>query len=1100
MSDIHRPTLERVPSLRLSTVGRAVAAVIAGLLLLRILGQPWPTKFRTTNPDASTFLRLAQRGPLDHQFWFGERPFGYVLFLWVTGKATRLIVVVQAVIYVGAWATLARTAAVRLGRIVGMVTALFLLVLMVQARFAFWTTQILPDSLSLSLSILLVGLWWGVVASRGNRLVVPATGVTIGWIFLRDGNAIVALITCAVSIVLVLAVWKTPPQRKRRILNALLLCCIAGFLALVWGVLSGRPQYREIGVSAPNATNGRMLGDAAATYDSFGLASRLPARGILMLASPSSSSSQAIAGVMVTVLLGFAIAKSRRRWASVFALLLLFSAFVDYFVSANTGGADPRRLIAGAILRINVALVLGTGIAMRTVAQRRQTTEVAPHENQEGDESQSMMTTQQIRHELLRWVNLGLIAAIAAAAFFANELRSADWDPMYMRTLIERQIHFGGSYYVNGIHNKGPLEPIVYHLATLITSWNSYWYAISAFVILAALTVGIAAARCSSFVTQDRTFGFSIIMAVVIHFTISGADYGGVLYSRNIIVAILSVAFVMLIDGRLWSGTRRMKPHIAASIVGFLLGISMQTLTTAVLSVSVLGIGSWWFMAENLEQRERFTRFVIMGTTATATFVSAPIWYIARGLGDVFWQSWWVYGTYMTRSTNRSLAQQLSLGWTSFYQYYQLRPLPALVIAVFTVAAWTQRRNPSRRVRAFHYTLLGWWLAACVEITLTQRYSSHYYSVTTVPTIFMAATLVGYAVRLVAQAPGWNKSKWGAPALSATMVGSIFFANPVSFVGGAQNFSAFRSFSANSKMREQGAGGSTQSVRAILDLVSRENDPLLMWTNEPWQYLSYHRVSATRFIWKSFLVGEVYLGRTSTEWVLPNSWKQWSEDLDQAQPSAVVLQLKAPIDASTPAAGRIATDFETVFQDAENTVGLRRNLVAKLLTPPTDVREWSSPEAIAPTSGWSSANGIALFAQGGFARTVDTLLMANASCYRIDGEVASIDGTRSGLAFRFEDPSGKKERRRLALEPTAAAAGSDSVGFGQTALLTVPTANLPFSILVGRDSAALVVEGRIGAAVRLQGPVRTVLESHGWQTKLLNLKVSGLTFARGCAI
>ena len=105
MSDIHPKTLERVRSLHLGNVGRGVAAVITGLLLLRILGQPWPTKFRTSNPDATTFLRLAQRGPLDHQFWFGERPFGYVLFLWVTGRATRLIVVIQAIIYVGAWIT-----------------------------------------------------------------------------------------------------------------------------------------------------------------------------------------------------------------------------------------------------------------------------------------------------------------------------------------------------------------------------------------------------------------------------------------------------------------------------------------------------------------------------------------------------------------------------------------------------------------------------------------------------------------------------------------------------------------------------------------------------------------------------------------------------------------------------------------------------------------------------------------------------------------------------------------------------------------------------------------------------------------------------------
>ena len=94
------------------------------------------------------------------------------------------------------------------------------------------------------------------------------------------------------------------------------------------------------------------------------------------------------------------------------------------------------------------------------------------------------------------WATVAAGTLLVIAAIFQNEVNSQDWDPQYMRDIVERTLVHGGSYYENGIHNKGPIEPLVYHAARLISSYYSFWLAMSTFIALAALliAVGVAAA------------------------------------------------------------------------------------------------------------------------------------------------------------------------------------------------------------------------------------------------------------------------------------------------------------------------------------------------------------------------------------------------------------------------------------------------------------------------------------------------------------------------------------------------------------------------------------------------------------------------------
>ena len=60
-----------------------------------------------------------------------------------------------------------------------------------------------------------------------------------------------------------------------------------------------------------------------------------------------------------------------------------------------------------------------------------------------------------------------LATSIVLAAFFGNELRSQDYDPQFMKVLVDRVEALGVTYYEGALHNKGPFEPFVYRVAAV---------------------------------------------------------------------------------------------------------------------------------------------------------------------------------------------------------------------------------------------------------------------------------------------------------------------------------------------------------------------------------------------------------------------------------------------------------------------------------------------------------------------------------------------------------------------------------------------------------------------------------------------------------
>ena len=744
-------------------------------------------------------------------------------------------------------------------------------------------------------------------------------------------------------------------------------------------------------------------------------------------------------------------------------------------------------------------------------------------------------------HSGLKIEALGMWATIAAgtllciSAVFQNELNSQDWDPQYMRDIVERTLVHGGSYYENGIHNKGPIEPLVYHAATLVSSYYSFWLVMSSFIALAAMLIAGGVTAAMRHVFAGRSARMSVALAVFVHFTLTGADYAGKMYSRNITVAMQAVA-LMLMLGDVWfavpraSGTPKYRSLARWIGAGALLGFSAQTVSTTALSCVVLSIAALSIIRTHmkvsgdclgLSSRESLA-FLGAGFIA---FLSAPLYYLAIGLGDVYWKSWWTYGQYMTAATGKSLRRQIAVGWHEQWIYYVHRPVASVSLILFagvTLAFWSRM---TRIQRILHTLVPAWFLTSSLEIVLTQRNSTHYYAVSALPIAVGAALSCGWLLKLTVENGGFAQSwiqRFRAFVPVGATVLTLMASGSQPFFAGIRTAASFAGTAKLAEERRTNQDGPTRTVQAILDVVSGDNDYLWAWTNEPWPYLTYHRVSATRFIWKSFLFGEIYLGRTSTEYVLPGSWDWFRNDLKETKPAAYLEMGKMPMTTGTVASEVLDKTFTEAFaipnpqcspEEAaaivagtspapncrtdglpERRLALRNEIYRTLTNPPISPQVFQSP-FLNGQSGWKPTPEKVEFTRSPQGPADDVLTLFNKGCHRLDG-VLERQGTALGrFVLRFEsfDPKGVLRRTRLALEGNDAVAGDDGASFLRLdSGATNHPAGTPFTVVIGDRSAMLIMDGKIRAAVSMPPHAAVLLQPGADRVTLSSVVTSPL--------
>ena len=304
---------------------------------------------------------------------------------------------------------------------------------------------------------------------------------------------------------------------------------------------------------------------------------------------------------------------------------------------------------------------------------------------------------------------------------------------------------------------------------------------------------------------------------------------------------------------------------------------------------------------------------------------------------------------------------------------------------------------------------------------------------------------------------------------------------------------------ANAALIAKTRSGTQQSVRALLDLVSRDGDPLLVWSNDPWPYLNLDRVAATRFFYKRFLLGEIYLGRTSRAYVLPQTWRWFAQDLRRSDPVAYLRADQPNLPSGTPFRTYVERNFDLVFPDPDLPVSLRHD-VAQQVIGGTATRDWIGRAPTVSRTGWKVENGIARYAKGPVSRSDDQLTLSTSSCFRLDGDIRADDtGNLGRVRFHFDDNEGKSQQLNLSFEGADAASSNNFAD-----ILRKPTNvpagahRVPFSVVVGRRSAALVIVHQVVAAVSLPSSVTVTAEARSPSVELAHLRVGSAPTGSGC--
>ena len=179
-----------------------------------------------------------------------------------------------------------------------------------------------------------------------------------------------------------------------------------------------------------------------------------------------------------------------------------------------------------------------------------------------------------------RALYVSISTLLVIAAFFSNALRSADFDPQQMRTYIERTVRFGGTFYENGLHNKGPLDPIIYRFAFAIGGYEAFWYAISGFIAVGTILIAYAAHKSSNEFNAPKSLGLALACIAFFHFALTKADYSGVLYSRNEVSYLLAATWVLVLFKRVWDSEENCRR--SSIVMGIILGLAVQTVLTSI--------------------------------------------------------------------------------------------------------------------------------------------------------------------------------------------------------------------------------------------------------------------------------------------------------------------------------------------------------------------------------------------------------------------------------------------------------------------------------------------------------------------------------------
>lgn len=267
MSDVIASLLRRARGL---TWLQIVAAGLTVLLLMRLFGPRWSDGFPSDFPDSASYLEVADRGPFNGRFWFGERPILLPLLAWLLARNVLLIVVVQSLLSVAAtwWSVIVVRSVVR-NPIARWAAIVMLLGVAVQPRFALWNTLLLSESLSMTAGTAMIATWVWCAADTTPRRVAAAVATTGVWALARDSNvAIVVVFVVPVMFLAARQLRERTPAVTRRLQISIGVLLLVALFAFIGQTASQRNRYPTLNVIGQRVLVSDELTDL---YRSFGM-------------------------------------------------------------------------------------------------------------------------------------------------------------------------------------------------------------------------------------------------------------------------------------------------------------------------------------------------------------------------------------------------------------------------------------------------------------------------------------------------------------------------------------------------------------------------------------------------------------------------------------------------------------------------------------------------------------------------------------------------------------------------------------------------------------------------------------------------------------
>jgi hypothetical protein len=288
------------------------------------------------------------------------------------------------------------------------------------------------------------------------------------------------------------------------------------------------------------------------------------------------------------------------------------------------------------------------------------------------------------------------------------------------------------------------------------------------------------------------------------------------------------------------------------------------------------------------------------------------------------------------------------------------------------------------------------------------------------------------------------------------LLGAIYLAGTANLVSATQGLSRFTTPRQNAHdvlVREDGGIRTTQ---AVLDLVSRDGDPVLAWTADPTIYSQLHRVPATRFITTDDLSTPLVHGRRVAPAVLKSPSIMLTRDLARSSPALMLT--KTPVPAWVQAVAQL---FPTIYPDASVPIGMRSALASQILDPSTPTA-WH-PDSVPSTKEWQSKDATVIFRSNG-SHATDLLPVHTGPCFVLRGNISS-NGAAGGIDFRFDDNDDTTPQLDLVFDGdhvSSLTGGLETRRLPSGASGSGPTA---FTLVVGQRAAGLIVDGQLRAAV-----------------------------------